>query len=228
MCGKRLPTRLSHHQTSKSHREVPSDSVNMPNVDTTHLNRPMKVLSLGLAKTGTASLAEAYRILGYQDVHHGLPAVLHSPSDFRVFKRAADATFPTLPTYTGTPFTRRDWDEVFGPCEAVTDIAAFFAPQLVEAYPEAKVVLCERPRGDVEAWFRSIDAVFDMTFGPVASFFIDVVEPIVGSPCGPAARNCKQILALPAQFASCSPESKGTNWELSGFPLCPPHPLINR
>jgi len=148
----------------------------------------MKVLSLGLPKTGTASLAEAYRILGYQDVHHGMPAVFQSPSDFEVLRRAAGATFPNLPTYTGRPFTRAEWDDVFGPCEVVTDVAAFFAPQLVDVYPEAKVVLCERPRGDVEAWFRSVSTVFDMTFGLVPTFFIEFVEPLVGSSAGPASR----------------------------------------
>ncbi|KAK3385696.1 hypothetical protein B0H63DRAFT_544128 [Podospora didyma] len=147
-------------------------------------NRPMQVLSLGCAKTGTASMAAAYRTLGYQDVHHGLDAVVDSPSDFTVLSRAADATFPYLKTYTGKPFAREEWDEIFGPCEAVTDLASFFGPALVAAYPEAKVVLVERP---VNAWLKSFDVSLVMCFGPLAQFFIKIVEPLIGSPAGPAS-----------------------------------------
>jgi len=149
----------------------------------------MKVLSLGMPKTGTASMAAAYRILGYQDVHHGIDAIFSYRSDFEVIRRAADASFPSLPTYTGKPFTRQDWDAAFGPCEAVTDVAALFAPQLIEAYPEAKVVLVER---EIEAWHRSMSAAFDMFFSMVPTFFIEVVEPLVGSPTGPASKRLLQ------------------------------------
>jgi len=129
-------------------------------------------------------VAAAYRILGYDDVHHGLEAVFTSPLDYEVFLRASDATFPFLRTYTGIPFTRADWDEVFGRCEAVTDVAAFFAPQLIEAYPEAKVVLVER---DEESWLRSSRTSLEMVFDPFAVWFHRWVEPAIGSYSGPAA-----------------------------------------
>jgi len=35
-----------------------------------------------------------------------------------------------------------------------TDLAGFFGPQLVEAYPDAKVILCER---DIDRWYDSIE-----------------------------------------------------------------------
>ena len=129
-------------------------------------------------------MAAAYRILGYDDVHHGLEVVFTSPLDYEVLQRASDATFPFLRTYTGIPFTRADWDEVFGRCEAVTDVASFFAPQLVEAYPEAKVVLVVR---DEEGWLRSTRQSLEMVFDPVAKVFHRWVEPAIGSYSGPAA-----------------------------------------
>jgi Sulfotransferase domain len=113
-----------------------------------------------MTKTGTASIAEAYRILGYKDVHHGFQCIIETPGDFDVFSRAADSTFPNLPTYTGVPFTRAEWYEAFGSCEAVTLIASFFAPSLIEVYPDARVVLVER---DVEIWYKSMDANLLMT-----------------------------------------------------------------
>ncbi|KAH6641161.1 P-loop containing nucleoside triphosphate hydrolase protein [Chaetomium tenue] len=161
----------------------------MPPVSESRPLRPMQVLSLGMPKTGTASMAAAYRILGLQDVHHGIDAIFTYPSDFAVFSRAADATFPTLPTYTGKPFTRADWDAAFGPCEAVTDLAPLFAAQLIDAYPEAKVVLVER---EMESWYRSTAAALDMFFGAVPTFFIEVVEPMIGSCAGPASKKLLQ------------------------------------
>lgn len=147
--------------------------------------RPTRVLSLGLPRTGTASMAAALRTLGYQDVWHGIDA-LGSTSDWAVLDRAADATFPSLPSYTGQPFTRADWDEIWGPCEAITDIGSIFSAQLVEAYPEAKVVLVER---DVDRWYASVEeGVFSSLWGTVPDFFVGVVEPLIGSVAGPASR----------------------------------------
>jgi hypothetical protein len=147
--------------------------------------RPTQVLSLGLMRTGTSSMCEALTLLGYKDVYHGIKS-LDSPSDWEVFSRAADASFPELPSYTGKPFSRAEWDEVFGPCEAITDIGSVFAPQLVETYPEAKVVLVKR---EYDRWYKSFDEeVLGSLFGSVADFFVTRVEPLFGSVAGVANR----------------------------------------
>jgi hypothetical protein len=50
-------------------------------------------------------------------------------------------------------FTRKDWDQLMGHCQAVCDWPAVaFAKELIEAYPEAKVILTNR---DVNAWHAS-------------------------------------------------------------------------
>ncbi|KAJ4388147.1 hypothetical protein N0V93_008753 [Gnomoniopsis smithogilvyi] len=148
-------------------------------------HRPTLVLSLGLPRTGTASIAAALRILGYQNVWHGVDGISNS-SNWSVLNRAADATFPNLPSYTGQPFTRADWDEIWGPCEAITDSGSFFSAQLVQAYPEAKVILVER---DVDKWFVSIEeGVFSALWGTVPDVFVGFVEPLIGSVAGPASR----------------------------------------
>lgn len=66
----------------------------------------------------------------------------------------------------GEPYTREDWDKLLGHCHAVTDVPSFcFAPELIEAYPEAKVVLTAR---DPDAWLKSIDTtLFAVTKAPV-------------------------------------------------------------
>lgn len=151
-------------------------------------NRPtreMKVLAMGLPRTGTASMARALEILGYDGVYHGVDAI-DSPEDWKIFDRAADATFPVLPTYNGKTFTQADWEELYGPYEAATDMASVFGPALIKAYPEAKVVMVIR---DFDSWYKSInDGVFGQLWGGIAEFTVNVVEPILGSRAGPSSR----------------------------------------
>lgn len=67
------------------------------------------------------------------------------------WNRAIDAKFFNK----GKPFERADWDDLLGQYGAITDVPAIaFADELIEAYPEAKVVLVER---DVEKWYASFD-----------------------------------------------------------------------
>jgi hypothetical protein len=50
----------------------------------------------------------------------------------------------------GTPFGREQWDQLLGDCQAVCDWpACAFAKDLVEAYPDAKVILTTR---NVDSW----------------------------------------------------------------------------
>lgn len=53
----------------------------------------------------------------------------------------------------GERFTRADWDQLLGDAQAVCDWPSIaFARELIEAYPEAKVVLTNR---DVHSWHAS-------------------------------------------------------------------------
>jgi len=148
--------------------------------------REMKVLCLGLFRTGTYSMSQALTTLGYANVYHGLNS-LGKNEDWAVLDNAADATFPSLPTYRGPgkPFTRDEWDQIWGSCEAVTDVASVFGATLVKAYPDAKVVLVER---DYDKWSKSVDTILTSLWGPVPNFFIGVVEPLLGSSTGLTSR----------------------------------------
>ncbi|KAK8028589.1 hypothetical protein PG991_005645 [Apiospora marii] len=135
------------------------------------VRKPMQVMSLGMTRTGSASITQALTILGYRNVHHGIQAI-SNPNDWTVFSNASDAFFETLPSYRGQPFGRFEWDKIFGQCEAVTDMGSFFALPLIESYPEAKIVLVER---DIESWYESMEeAIFSTTWGWRANLIIDV------------------------------------------------------
>lgn len=51
-------------------------------------------------------------------------------------------------------FGRKEWDQLLGDCQAVCDWpACAFAKELIEAYPNAKVILTTR---DVDSWHASV------------------------------------------------------------------------
>ncbi|KAF3352714.1 hypothetical protein VdG1_08880 [Verticillium dahliae VDG1] len=138
--------------------------------------REMKVLSVGLPRTGSYSICLALTALGYRNVYHGLHAI-DSPEDFEVFGRAADALFPSLPSYNGNGMTAKDWDAVFGSCEAVTDLAGPFAESLIASYPDAKVIIVIR---DYDKWHKSFVDMLSGIFGRVTMFIKNYLEPWTG------------------------------------------------
>ncbi|TVY80468.1 hypothetical protein LSUE1_G004432 [Lachnellula suecica] len=110
---------------------------------------PMKVLILGLGRTGTASMRAAMQQLGYVDTYHMMSASIENPPDSLMWHQALKAKYDGV----GVPYTRADWDQLLGHCQAVCDWPAIaFAPELIKAYPEAKVVLTNR---DVDSWHAS-------------------------------------------------------------------------
>ncbi|KAG8159137.1 hypothetical protein KVR01_010798 [Diaporthe batatas] len=126
---------------------------------------PPKVLCVGMLRTGTSSLAAALSELGFKHVFHGLDSRTKS-SHWAFFERAATAT----------------WPELFGVYDAVTDLSCFWALQLADAYPDAKIILTER---DFDAWFPSFDAeVLRPLFGPWVDLFLKGVGAIVGNRAG--------------------------------------------
>ncbi|KAI9148056.1 hypothetical protein HJFPF1_11878 [Paramyrothecium foliicola] len=110
---------------------------------------PMKVLILGLGRTGTASMRAAMKQMGYVDTYHMMNCSIENPPDALMWMDALTAKYDGK----GKPFTREDWDQLLGNAQAVCDWPAIaFARELIEAYPEAKVVLTNR---DVNSWHAS-------------------------------------------------------------------------
>lgn len=71
---------------------------------------------------------------------------------------AFDAKYDPIGTQK-KPFTREDWDQLLGHCMATTDTpTVIFYRELLEAYPEAKVILTVRdtPEGWVKSWQSTI------------------------------------------------------------------------
>lgn len=91
----------------------------------------------------------AMKQLGYVDTYHMMSCSIDNPPDALMWLDALNAKYNGI----GTPFTRADWDQLLGNCQAVCDWPAVaFAEELIAAYPEAKVVMTTR---DVDAWHAS-------------------------------------------------------------------------
>ena len=101
--------------------------------------------------------------LGYPTYHFF--SLYSSIRDTEMWNLALDAKYFSR----GPTFTLVDWDALLGHVAAVTDIPCIcFAPELIETYPEAKIVLVDR---DIDAWYRSFDkAVIQSGFNPVMDY----------------------------------------------------------
>lgn len=158
------------------------------------------IICAGLPRSGTASLARALEILGFGPIHHGLQ--IENSREFYAWGQAAWCNLPhlrasiltsqtaRLPHYMSAidpllPWTRSDWDRLIGRHRVTTDLGSIFSEQLITAYPEAKVILVERPEDKWMASYRSvlIDGLFTgfhgfvlCTLGPLTNQLGSVVS----------------------------------------------------
>lgn len=122
--------------------------------------QPMQVLALGMPRSGTESLRQALLILGFDHTWHGFDQFAQ-PSDFEVLYHLCRRKWDNRsPDACNDRLTASDFDAMLGHCVAVTDIqAAAFAAELIQAYPDAKVIL--NYRSDEEMWYQSLVTTLD-------------------------------------------------------------------
>lgn len=118
-------------------------------------NKPMQVLCVGLPRSGTESLQQALITLGYGHTYHGWDIVYDDECHSPVWVQLARRKWYSSTPQDGKKITTEMFDSVLGHSTAVTDAAAScFAPEIIAAYPDAKVVL--NMRRDVEGWHKSV------------------------------------------------------------------------
>src|SRR5918997_4262033 len=116
----------------------------------------VKVIGAGFGRTGTASLKAALETLGFDPCYHMT----------EVFKHPGHAAFWRA-AWRGEP---ADWDGLLGAYEATVDWpACTFYAELMERYPEAKVLLSVR---DPERWYQSMrSTIYELTKLSTRSLF---------------------------------------------------------
>ena len=135
---------------------------------------PMEVLNLGLSRTGTRSMHDALKILGYDKVYHGYEIMYNNPPG-KYWLNCVEAKYEGK----GKVYGREEFDEGLGDYAAVTDTpCCFLWKELMEAYPEAKVILVER---NLESWFKSFKtSVIETVFHPRTDT-VRKLEPWIGT-----------------------------------------------
>lgn len=104
----------------------------------------MKLINTGLGRTGTTSLKAALEILGFSPVYHTTDLLI-SPKDIDVWEA----------TLQGQAV---DWRAFFAKYEVADFPAALFYKEIINAHPEAKVMISVR---DPEKWFASASGMLD-------------------------------------------------------------------
>lgn len=109
----------------------------------------MKLIGAGLPRTGTLSQKVALEMLGVGPCYH-MVNVLGDLDQAELWQRALDGQAP--------------WDEIFDGFESTVDWpGSFFYKELVDHYPDAKVLLSTR---DAVAWERSMrDTIWGLFYG---------------------------------------------------------------
>lgn len=112
----------------------------------------MKVIGLGVGRTGTYSLKLALERLGLGPCHHMEEVIFNPPLH--------------IPLWTAALRGRADWAAIYrGYASAVDWPTAGFCRELYAAYPSAKFVLTHR---SVESWVESFSAtIYKLTTGEV-------------------------------------------------------------
>ena len=115
----------------------------------------LKVIGAGCGRTGTSSLQEALTILGFGPCYH-MREVFKDPTGVNKW----DAVGVNRMEHHQSP-TKQEWDDIFRGYQSTADFpAAIYYQELLEHYPDAKVILTVRDSS--EAWYKSVSK----TIGP--------------------------------------------------------------
>lgn len=96
------------------------------------------------------AIRAALKSLGYDDVYHYFSVLAENPRDSDMWVDAFRGKFE--PGHRR--FEKKDWDQLLGHCEVLNDTPCnVFVEELMEAYPDAKIILTVRD--NVDQWYES-------------------------------------------------------------------------
>jgi hypothetical protein len=113
----------------------------------------MEVICVGPPRSATESMQQALSILGYDYSYHGWDVMFETPHRMPAWARLSRKKWYGRENGEAD-ITADDFDAIIGHAAAVSDApASVFAAELINAYPEAKVVL--NMRADLDEWHHS-------------------------------------------------------------------------
>jgi hypothetical protein len=128
-----------------SHQDTPvGTTVTVPVKD-----EGLQVIGAGFGRTGTSSLQEALEILGFGPCYH-MSVVFKDPTGVNKW----DTVGVNRMEHHRSP-TKQEWEDIFEGHQSTVDFpAAIYYPELLQHYPDAKVILTVRDNS--EAWYKSV------------------------------------------------------------------------
>ncbi|KAH8687909.1 NAD dependent epimerase/dehydratase [Tricladium varicosporioides] len=121
--------------------------------------KEVKLLALGMSRTGTMSLKAALIKLGYTPYHASEAVKGWDKGHLHLWDEALRAKYKG----EGKPWGKEEFNKMLADYDVVTDIPCIaFVDELIAAYPHAKVMLTNR---DVETWISSMNKSFYTVLG---------------------------------------------------------------
>ncbi|KAF3760469.1 hypothetical protein M406DRAFT_295808 [Cryphonectria parasitica EP155] len=109
--------------------------------------REKLVIVTSRSRSGTFSLYQALQILGYKPYH--MYEVVQTNTHMAIFEEALRCKY----FGAGKPYGRAEFDKWFADYDTLIEIPAFFAEDIIAAYPDAKYIHVDR---DVDKWLVSV------------------------------------------------------------------------
>jgi hypothetical protein len=140
----------------------------------------LKVIGLGMGRTGTLSLKLALEKLGYGPCYH-MEDLIRQPENIIYWEEIKKR---------GTT----DWEKLFGSYQSAVDFPVIACyQQLLEKYPDAKIILTVR---DANAWYESASRTIFNTEPGLAG----KVKMALKMPFSPRLRNLMRVFRMSGQF----------------------------
>jgi hypothetical protein len=129
-------------------------------------NQPMRVIGAGFGRTGTTSLKLALEMLGFGPCHH-MQEVIKHPAEGPTWARAARGE-------------KIDWKTFMSPWGSACDFpSSLYYTELMEAFPDAKVILSTR---DASSWYASMSETIVPMFERFPNRLVLPHMPFIGAP----------------------------------------------
>lgn len=164
---------------------------------------PLEVLCLGYSRTGTLTMRSALEILGYPNPYH-FSSIYDNVHDSDAWCELLDIKYEGIGS--GPAVTKGDFDALLGHCGAVTDIPAInFAAELIEFYPDAKIVLVER---DIDSWYASWSAFLNAAMKPGIPLLAKLDKEVLGRISRIGGRGTRLLAGNPQSVDAAKARSK--------------------
>lgn len=130
------------------------------------MSQGLKVIGAGFGRTGTSSLKRALEELGFGPCYH-MEEVVKRPRDVPAWQAAARGE-------------RVDWKALFADWGSAVDFpAALYYRELLETFPDARVILTMR---DPERWYESMRQTIHPSFTRFPNRLVAPWLPFVSGP----------------------------------------------